>query len=208
MASEPHRRSGQAIMEFVIALLAMALIVSAAVEFLPALLEDFGLLKAVREEAGSAALASEHGTSGADRQEEFDLGIPELLLDGGAESGRFAEKAVMPAANLAAGEAVHIPSVSGATEKMRHSSRAGTSEFVSSLTFLPPGEALARAAASLAGAGWRRHAVGSGDALLFTLGDETAPSAIAAVHAMPAPAYDADGTTVLTISARTAGAAP
>ena len=57
--------------EFVIAILAMILITLAMVEFLPIFLENVGLLKEVREEAGTAAIASAAGTSAADRQDEF-----------------------------------------------------------------------------------------------------------------------------------------
>lgn len=194
--------------EFVIALLAMTLIIMATVEFLPILLENFGLLKNVREEAGIASITSEAGTSSAERQEEFASDIPELFMDSDATSGYFSEKMHMPAANLSTYETVHIPSIAGATETIRYSNRAGTSEFVSARTFLSPSEAIARATGTLSGAGWRQHRICADDARLFTIGDETAPSAIAAVHAMQAaePTDDGYGPTVLTITARTAGA--
>ena len=208
MGFEHGRRSGQAMAEFVIALLAMTLIIMATVEFLPILLENFALLKEVREEAGGASIASEAGTSSAERQEEFASDIPDLLMDGDATSGHFSERMHMPAANLTTYETVRIPSIAGATETLRYSNRAGTSEFVSARTFLSPSEAIARAAGTMSGAGWRLHRICADDARLFTVGDETAPSAVAAVHAMQAAESTDDGygPTVLTITARTAGA--
>ena len=74
MASDRQQRSGQAMTEFVIAILAMILIILALVEFLPVFLENIGLLKEVREEAGTAAIASDAGTPTADRQDEFRYG--------------------------------------------------------------------------------------------------------------------------------------
>ena len=194
--------------EFVIALLAMTLIILATVEFLPILLENLNLLKDVREEAGFASMTSESGTSSAERQEDFAADIPDLLMDRDAASGHFSEKMHMPAAGLTTHETVRIPSIAGATETLRYSNRAGTSEFVSARTFLSPSEAIDRATGTLSGAGWRQHRVCADGARLFTIGDEAAPSAIAAAHAMQAaePADDGYGPTVLTITARTAGA--
>ena len=52
MASDVRRnRAGQAMTEFVIAILAIVLIIAASVEYLPIFLENIGLLKEVREEA-------------------------------------------------------------------------------------------------------------------------------------------------------------
>ena len=109
MASDRRQRSGQAMTEFVIAILAMILIILAMVEFLPVFLENIGLLKEVREEAGTAAIASDAGTSAADRQDEFRADIPEFLLDSDDTSGSYSEKLRLPAANLADGEFVRIP---------------------------------------------------------------------------------------------------
>lgn len=202
-----HTRSGQAMAEFVIALLAMTLIVIATVEFLPIFLDNLGLLKSVREEAGVASITSDAGVTTADRQDEFEADIPELFLDRDDTSGHFSEKLRMPAANLAAYESVHLPNIAGMAEQIRYSNQARTSEFVSARTFLPPDQAILRAEGTLVGAGWRLHQICADDARIFTMGDETAPSAVAAVHATYVEdATDGNGPTVLTMSARTAGA--
>lgn len=203
MASDA-RRSGQAMTEFVVAILAMMLIVLAMVEFLPVFLDNFSLLKEVREEAGTASITASSGISVADRQDEFDADIPDLLIDRDLTSGYFSEKMRMPAANLAAREYAVIPAISGAAETLRYSNRAGTAEFVSALSPLSPSEALARAEGTMAGAGWQPHPIEADDARLFTIGDASAPSAVAAVHVQLST--EGDGLTVITIAARAAGA--
>jgi len=189
--------------EFVIVILAMILIILAMVEFLPIFLENIGLLKEVREEAGTAAIASDAGTSAADRQDEFRADIPEFLIDSDNTSGHYAEKLRLPAANLAAGEFVRIPNIAGVTEMLHYTNRDGTSEFLSALCSWPPDQALARAESALAGAGWTLQEIRADDACIFTMGDAAAPSAVAAAHAQSA--HEGDGQTVLTIIARTAG---
>lgn len=203
MASDARRRAGQALTEFVIAILAMILIILALVEFLPVFLENIGLLKEVREEAGTAAIASDAGTSAADRKDEFRTDIPEFLLDSENTSGYYSEKLLLPAANLAHGGYVHIPNIAGVTETIRYTNRAGTSEFLSALCSLPPNQALARAEGALSGAGWDLQEIRADDARIFTMGDVNAPSAVAAVHAQSS--FEGDGQTVLTIIARSAG---
>ena len=203
MASDRRPRSGQAMTEFVIAILAMILIILAMVEFLPIFLENIGLLKEVREEAGTAAIASDAGTSVADRQDEFRADIPEFLIDSENTSGSYSEKLRLPAANLAEGEFVRIPNIAGVTETLRYTNRDGTSEFLSALCSFSPDQALARAEGALSGAGWDLQEIRADDARIFTRGDATAPSAVAAVHAQST--IEGDGQTVLTIIARSAG---
>lgn len=189
--------------EFVIVILSMILIILALVEFLPVFLENIGLLKEVREEAGTSAIASDAGTSAADRQDEFRTDIPEFLIDSDNTSGHYSEKLRLPAANLANGEYIYIPNIAGVTEMLRYSNRAGTSEFLSGLCALPPDQALARAESALCGAGWTLQEIRADDARIFTMGDATAPSAVAAAHARNT--IEGDGQTVLTIIARSAG---
>ena len=189
--------------EFVIAILAMILIILAMVEFLPVFLENIGLLKEVREEAGTAAIASDAGTSAADRQDEFRADIPEFLIDSKNTSGSYSEKLRLPAANLAHDEYIRIPNIAGVTETLRYSNRAGTSEFLSGLCAFPPAQALAHAEGALSGAGWTLQEIRADDARIFTMGDATAPSAVAAIHAQRT--LEGDGQTVLTIIARSAG---
>ena len=203
MASDA-RRSGQAMTEFVIAILAMILIILAMVEFLPIFLENIGLLKEVREEAGIASIAAETGVANANRQDEFAADIPEFLIDSDATSGHYAEKLRLPAANLACWESINLPNIAGVTETLRYSNRAGTSAFLSAIASLPPDQALARAEGALMGAGWDLQEIRSDDARIFTRGDAAAPSAVAAVHARST--LEEDGQTVLTIIARSAGA--
>ena len=203
MASDRRPRSGQALTEFVIAILAMILIILAMVEFLPVFLENIGLLKEVREEAGTAAIASNAGTSTADRKDEFRADIPEFLLDSDDTSGSYSEKLRLPAANLADGEFVRIPNIAGVTETLRYTNRDGTSEFLSALCSVPPNQALARAEGALSGAGWTLQEIRADDARIFTMGDTASPSAVVAVHAQST--LEEDGQTVLTIIARTAG---
>ena len=214
--------------EFIVAILAMVLIVLAMVEFVPIFLENLGLLKEVREEAGTASLRAEAGTSAADRQDEFAADIPEFLMDQGDTSGHYSEKLRMPAANLACWEQVRIPSVANAMETLRYEnragtaaflsatvagspeqalaraeSRAGTAAFMSALVAKTPEQALAQASSALAGAGWQLHEIRADDARIFTMGDASAPSAVAAAHAQYT--VEGDGTSVLTIVARSSG---
>lgn len=189
--------------EFIIALLAMILVVLALVEFVPVMLKNFGLLKEVREEAGTASIASVTGTSAADRRDEFEVEIPDFLMDKEATSGHYEEKLRLPAADLACWEQVSIPAIAGTVETLRYSNRAGTSEFLSALTPLPVEQALNNAVSALVGAGWALNEIRSDDACILTMGDAAAPSAIAAVHA--GSSFEGDGETVLTIIARSAG---
>ena len=203
MASDRRQRSGQAMTEFVISILAMILIILAMVEFLPVFLENIGLLKNVREEAGTAAIASGAGTSAADRKNEFSIDAPGFMIAGESISGHYSEKLRLPAANLADGEFVRIPCIAGVTETLRYANRDGTSEFLSALCSFPPDEALARAEGALSGAGWTLQDIRADDARIFTMGDAAAPSAVAAIHAQSS--IEGDGRSVLTIIARSAG---
>ena len=199
MASDRRSRSGQAFTEFAIALLAIILLIVATVEFLPVFLDNLGLLKEVREEAGMRSLASESGTPSADRRSEFSFDIPGILPDDSATSGFFAEKLRIAAANLPSGEYVRIPNIAGLQETLRYSNRAGTAEFASGLMALPPEQALSRARGAFTGAGWEAQPIEAYDALIFSLGD----SAVAAVHA--GYAADGSGLTCLTVVVRSAG---
>lgn len=195
-------RSGQAMAEFVIAIIAIVIIIAATVEFLPVFLENIGLLKEVREEAGTRALSAETGVVTADRRDEFGFDIPGIFSDDRYTSGSFSEKVYMPALNMSAGEFVQIPVIAGMTETLRYSNRDRTSEFVSGLLAMDREQALARAKGTLAGAGWVAHEIQSDDAVVFYRGDRIAPSAVAAVHV----GYADDGvSTTVTIIARTAG---
>ena len=203
MASDRRQRSGQALTEFVIAILAMILITLAMVEFLPVFLENIGLLKEVREEAGTAAIASDAGTSTADRQDEFRADIPDFLIESDATSGHYSERLRLPAANLACWERISLPKIAGVTETLHYRNSAETSEFLSGLCALPPDQALARAESALTGAGWTLREIRADDARIFTMGDAAAPSAVAAIHARST--LEEDSQTVLTIIARSAG---
>ena len=197
-----RRRAGQAMTEFVVAILAIILILVATVDFAPVFLDNMGLLKEVREEAGLKAIAAESGVASADRREDFDFDIPGLLYDGKAARGTFSEKMYMPAANLPTVGFVYIPNIAGMTETLRYTNRNGTSEFVSGLLMMDVGQAMARARGAFAGAGWAPSEIAADDALVFTLGDSTAPTAGAAVHV----GYADDGVSAcLTAIARTAG---
>ena len=195
-------RSGQAMTEFVIAILAIVLIIAATVEFVPIFLDNLGLLKEVREEAGTRAISAESGAVSADRQDEFGFDVPGIFDGDKFTSGTFSEKVHMPAANLPVGKTVRIPYISGMAETMRFSNRYGTSEFVSGLLAMNRGQALARANAAFAGAGWTPSEIEADDAIVFTLGNPIAPSAVAAIHV----GYADDGvSSCLTAIARTAG---
>ena len=195
-----RRRSGQAMTEFVIVLLALILIIVAMVEFLPIFLENFGLLKEVREEAGRQSLTSESGMATADRKDEFSFEVPGILPGDKFTSGHFSEKLSLPAINLACDEAVRIPDIAGLQETLRYENRNGTSAFRSGLITLPPEQALARARGTLTGAGWIAHPIEAHDALVFSSSDERA---VAAVHACLAD--DGSGLTTLTVVARAVG---
>ena len=196
------RRAGQAMTEFVIAILAIILIIVAAVEFVPIFLDNLGLLKETREEAGIKSMSADSGTVFADRKDEFSFDVPGVSGDDKPTSGSFAEKVYMPAANLAAGTGIYIPNIAGMTETLRYSNSDGTSEFVSGLLTMDRDQALARAKGALSGAGWIPNEIASDDAIVFTLGDPVAPNAVAAVHV----GYADDGfSTCLTVIARTVG---
>ena len=194
-------RSGQAATEFVIVLLALILIVVALVELLPVFLENFDLLKEVREEAGRQSLASESGMATADRKDEFSFEIPSVFPDDRFTSGHFSEKLSFPAVNLACDEIVRIPNIAGLQETLHYENRNGTSAFSSGLIALPPEQALVRARGALTGAGWIAHPIEAQDAFVFSSSDERT---VAAVHA--GYAADGSGLTTLTIVARTVGA--
>ncbi|MBQ3097164.1 MAG: hypothetical protein IJC66_03325, partial [Kiritimatiellae bacterium] len=184
MASDARRsRAGQAMAEFVIAIIAIVILIAATVEFLPVFLENIGLLKEVREEAGTRAISAETGISSADRRDEFGFEIPGIFDDGKHTSGRLSEKVYMPALNMPVGEFVQIPAIAGMTETLRYSNRDRTSEFVSGLLMMDREQALARAKGAFAGAGWIAHEIQADDAIVFYQGDRIAPSAVAAVHA-------------------------
>lgn len=204
MASDAMRsRAGQAMAEFVIAILAIVLVIAATVEFLPVFLDDIGLLKEVREEAGTRAISAESGISTADRKDEFGFEIPAILDDDKMTSGAFSEKMRMPAANLAPGEIVRIPVIAGMEETLRYSNRDGTSEFLSGLLAMNRDQALANVKGAMTAAGWTAHEIQSDDAIVFSSGDPVAPSAVAAAHA----GYSNDGASVcITVIARAAGA--
>ena len=165
-------------------------------------LENIGLLKEVREEAGTRAISAEAGVVVADRRDEFSFDIPGIFDDDRCTSGYFSEKVYMTAANMSIGELAYIPVVAGMTETLRYSNRDGTSEFVSGLLAMDREQALARVKGTLAGAGWVAHEIQADDAIVFYQGDRIAPSSVAAVHA----GYADDGvSTCITIIARTAG---
>ena len=195
-------RAGQAMTEFVIAILAIILIIVAAVEFVPIFLDNLGLLKETREEAGIKSVSAESGTVFADRKDEFSFDVPGIFADDKYTSGSFAEKVYMPAANLAMRSAVHIPNIAGMVETLRYSNKDGTSEFVSGLLAMDRDQALARAKGAMSGAGWVPNEIAADDAIVFTLGDSIAPHAVAAIHV----GYADDGfSTCLTVIARTVG---
>ena len=196
------RRSGQAMTEFAIALLAIILIFMATVEFVPVFLENMGLLKEAREEAGLKSISAESGMVSADRQKEFSFDVPGVFGDDKLTSGFFSEKVYMPAANLSVAEEVLIPVVAGLSETLRYTNERGTSEFVSGLLAMDRSQALARACGAFSGAGWTSSEIQCDDAAVFTKGDPLAPSAVAAIHV----GYADDGVSVcLTAIARTAG---
>ena len=209
MASDPakrkcsrqNHRSGQAMTEFVIVLLALILIIVALVELLPVFLENFGLLKEVREESGRRSLASESGMATADRKDEFSFEAPGILPGDRFTSGHFAEKLSLPAVNLACNGPVRIPNIAGLQETLHYENRDGASSFSSGLIALPPEQALARARGALTGAGWISHPIEAQDALVFSSSDERA---VAAVHA--GYAADGSGLTTLTVVVRAIGA--
>lgn len=196
------RRAGQAMTEFAIAILAIILIIVATVEFVPIFLDNLGLLKETREEAGIKSISAESGVVSADRKDEFSFDIPGIFADDKYTAGHFSEKVYMPAANLATENGAYIPNIAGMEETLRYSTRNGTSEFVSGLLAMDRDQALARARGAMSGAGWMPNEIAADDAIVFTLGDPIAPHAVAAVHA----GYADDGfSTCLTVIARTVG---
>lgn len=194
------RQSGQAMTEFVIAILAIVLLIVATVEFLPIFLDNVGLLKEVREEAGIGSLKSESGTAAADRKDEFSFEIPGVLPGDDFTSGSFAEKLYFPAANLACGEPVRIPNIAGVAETLHYKNSSGTSEFLAGTTEATPESALLMAKGAFTGAGWIAHPIEAHDALVFSTSDNRA---VAAIHA--GYAADGSGRTAVTVIARTAG---
>ena len=192
MASD-RSRSGQAMTEFVIAILAIVLLIVAAVEFVPIFLDGLGLLKEVREESGRQSLASDAGIVSADRRSEFGFEVPGVLPGDSATSGYLSERMYLPAANLSRHESVRIPNLAKITETLHYENAAGTSEFLSGLTALPPDQALNLAKGAFVGAGWTAHEIEAHDAIVLSFNDR----AVAAVHV---------GDGVITVIVRTAGA--
>ncbi|MBO5940490.1 MAG: hypothetical protein J6R18_04780 [Kiritimatiellae bacterium] len=203
MAFNPRiSRSGQAMTEFVVAILAIVLIIGATVEFLPVILDNIGLLKNVREEAGTRAISAESGIISADRSSEFALNLPVLLGKGESFEGKFTEKVHVPAGNLSLFQNVRIPVIAGMAETVRYSNRDGTSEFVSGLLAMNTEQALARVKGALTGAGWTAHEIQAYDAVVFSSGDPESPSAVAAAGVCLA---EDNISSCVTIIARTAG---
>ena len=198
-AGRVRHRSGQAMTEFIVAILAIVLLIVAAVEFVPIFLDSFGLMKEVREESGRQSLASDSGIASADRKSEFSFEVPSVMPGYGGASGYFSEKMALPAANLPVSEPVRIPNLAGVTETLHYENDNGTSEFLSGFTALPPEQALSLAKGAFVGAGWTAHPIEAHDAIVFSLNDR----AVAAVHA--GYANDGDGFTTITVIARTAG---
>jgi hypothetical protein len=171
MAYKLHPRSGQAMAELIVAMLAITLIVLALTEFVPVFVDNINLQREVREEAGMAALKSDVGVSSADRSSEFELDIPGEWIDSAGTSGAFAEKMYMPAANLACNEQVHIPNIAGVTEEIRYANRGGTSAFLSATASGSMEQVLARARTAFVGAGWTVSAIGTRDTVFFVQED-------------------------------------
>ena len=91
MAYDP-RRAGQAMSEFMVAVLALILLIVAMVEFVPVFLDNIGLLKEVREEAGAKSISADTGMALSDRKDEFGFDVPGIFPDDSYTSGSFAEK--------------------------------------------------------------------------------------------------------------------
>lgn len=171
MAYSRPSRSGQAMTELIVAMLAITLVILALTEFVPVFLDNLSLQKEVREEAGLAALKTEADIVSADRNSEFELDIPGELLDSAATTGSFSEKMYMPAANLACHEQVRIPDIAGVTEELRYSNRDGTSEFLSATAAGTMEQVLDRARAAFAGAGWTISEIDADDTAFFMQSD-------------------------------------
>lgn len=205
MAYDP-RRSGQAMSEFMVAVLALILLIVAMVELVPVFLDNIGLIKEVREEAGAKSISAETGMALADRKDEFGFDIPEIFPDDSYTSGSFAEKIRLPAANLSTTDFASIGTPPNFEETMRCPRNSSQPTFLAGYSGLTP-----VAAARCAMGGWLLADVtyedGSGDecACIFYRGDHNAPSAVAAAHA--SYVFDENGTkrTFLTIVARPAG---
>jgi len=193
-------RSGQAMTEFVVAILSIVLLIVATVEFLPIFLDNVALLKEVREEAGTGSLRSESGTAAADRKDEFSFEVPGVLPGDDFTSGSFAEKLYFPAANLACGEPVRIPNIAGVAETLHYKNSSSTSEFLAGTTEADPASALIMAKGAFTGAGWIAHPIEAHDALVFSTSDNRAAAAVHTGYAA-----DGSGRTAVIVIARSAG---
>ena len=205
MAYDP-RRAGQAMSEFMVAVLALILLIVAMVEFVPVFLDNIGLLKEVREEAGAKSISADTGMALSDRKDEFGFDVPGIFPDDSYTSGSFAEKIRLPAANLSATEFASIGKPPNFEETMRCPKDSSQPRFLAGYSSLNPS-----AAARSAMGGWLLSDVIYEDsennecACLFYQGDRNAPSAVAAAHA--GYVFDENGNqrTFLTIVARPAG---
>ena len=204
MAYSRPSRSGQAMTELIVAMLAITLVILALTEFVPVFLDNLALQKEVREEAGLAALKADAEFVSADRNSEFELDIPGDWIAADGTSGAFSEKACLPAANLACHEQVRIPNIAGITEELRYSNRAGTSEFLSATAAGTMDQVLARARAAFAGAGWSASEIGADDTVFFVQSDlKTAAAHVK--EETPAGGQAAARQIRLTVIARSAG---
>lgn len=200
MACDRARRSGQALTELIVAMLALTLVVLALTEFVPVFMENLALQKEVREEAGLSAIRSEAAEVFADRRSEFALDIPGDWIDSDGTSGTFSEKQYMPAANLSCVEPVTIPPIGGIEEEIHYRNDAGTSEFMSAVAGGTAASVLAKV--RVAFAGWTDCGINAPDALLFT---GSSGKTVAAAHVMEETSPDGVASVRLTVIVRTAG---
>ena len=211
---DQHQRSGQAIVEFVMVIIAIMLLVAAATELLPLFIESVQQQNSAHKEAGKTALQSDEGTVvGHPEAYKATLSLPLLLDD--AEIN-ISTKVKFPAANLFARDELYpIPdNFGGAT--LVNNSQKGKSKFMAWFVSAKP-EVLKSAASSLLpDGGWTPcHDLAYENdntheyVYIYTKGDLASPTFVAAIYVGPAytdenPEHPTTSTVI--VIARTAGA--
>jgi hypothetical protein len=210
------RKSGQAMIEFVMVIIVVVLLVSAVCDFIPIFTASLRQQNEAHSNMGRSSILDCDEGMAKQQSDDFktDLRIPFLLTDGEIQ---FSEAIEFPAANLKSyfSGAIDITGDMLAISSMQNENDQRTSKCKSWVVVGAP-RSVKNTVGSLLNSDWIRYEnlIYENDneqeyVYVYTLGDETAPSAIAAIYVGPAescPDKSNPNVSTVTIIARTAGA--
>jgi hypothetical protein len=212
--SDKWKKKGQAMIEFVMVIIVIALLVSVTCDFIPIFTAALRQQTEAHSNVGGITMLNADEGMVSQRSDNFDtdLNIPFLLQDGDI---RFCETLKFPAANLRTyfDGRIDIPgSLLG--PEFSNENDDGTSKLKSWVVSGAPNKVRNGIGALLDG-DWIRYekmVYENHDeqeyVYVYTMGDQLAPSAVAAIYVGPAescPDKQNPQTTTVTIIARTAG---